>query len=84
MPRCVRNFWIELEVGGRKRTISAGPRGIKGGFKCNIYVREDGEVSNNSLQVNGYSTGGEVELEVKGFGRKFSNHFGYVSASLKR
>jgi hypothetical protein len=43
-PRNVRNFWLELEVDGKKTRVATGPRGKTGGFKLTIYIRDDGSV----------------------------------------
>lgn len=45
MPRCVRNFWVELDVDGRS-SIAAGPRAKEGGFLINIKQRDIGLVTN--------------------------------------
>ena len=44
MPRNVRNFWIELDVDGRKSCITTGPRSKDGGFKLTVYQREKGNI----------------------------------------
>lgn len=46
MPRNVRNFWIEIDVDGRKERIAAGPVNKDGGFALNIKQRKNGEIIN--------------------------------------
>ena len=42
MPRNVRNFWIELNIDGRKSRIATGPVSKDGGFSATIYMRDAG------------------------------------------
>ncbi len=43
-PRCVRNFWVELEVDGKKTKVKTGPRSSSGGIYLQIYMRNKGHV----------------------------------------
>jgi hypothetical protein len=45
MPRCVRNFWIETDVDGKKERVATGPRQANGGFETTIKMRNDGDVA---------------------------------------
>lgn len=51
-PRNVRNFWIELDVDGRKERIATGPRSADGGFMLTIKMREKGTVK-EALVIEG-------------------------------
>ncbi len=53
--RNVRNFWITLDVDGRKERIETGPRQSFGGFRATILMREDGGVSDHRLTIDGQS-----------------------------
>ncbi len=53
MPRNVRNFWIEIEVDGKKEKIATGPKAADGGFTMKIFVRENGNVSDNAVLISG-------------------------------
>jgi hypothetical protein len=64
-PRCVRNFWVELEVAGHKKEIKTGPIGAKGGFFLKVCIREDGQVSDAYLTVQGTSDGDTNTLEIQ-------------------
>lgn len=44
MSRNVRNFWIEVEVDGRRTRISAGPKSKDGGLSVRLFQRDRGEV----------------------------------------
>lgn len=44
MPRNVRNFWIELEVDGKKSRIATGPVRKDGGFRMTIKQRSSGRI----------------------------------------
>lgn len=63
MPRNVRNFWIELDVDGRKARIATGPRRRDGGFECVIRMREAGYVT-RVLQLRGSESDGLLTLTV--------------------
>jgi len=52
MPRNVRNFWIELEVDGRKQRIATGPVSKGGGFSLTVKMRDQGEII-TALSVEG-------------------------------
>ncbi|MEE8361711.1 MAG: hypothetical protein V3R71_06115, partial [Gemmatimonadales bacterium] len=52
MPRNVRNFWVELEVDGRRERVATGPQGKDGGFELTIKQRFKGEIV-NVLTVKG-------------------------------
>lgn len=54
MPRNVRNFWIELDVDGRKEKVATGPVRKDGGFSATIYMRDKGEVV-RTLAIEGHS-----------------------------
>lgn len=64
MPRMVRNFWIQADVGHRK--MESGPRGADGGFDLLIRVRERGEVSGKVIRLTGRSIGGELFIDMEG------------------
>lgn len=44
MPRNVRNFWIELDVDGRKTLIACGPVARDGGFRLRVFMRDKGSI----------------------------------------
>jgi len=54
-PRCVRNFWIELEVDGKKERIATGPRNSGGGFELVIKMRDRGGIA-TPARITGYAT----------------------------
>ncbi len=45
MPRNVRNFWLELEVDGKKSKVATGPVAKDGGFQLKVLQRDNGEVT---------------------------------------
>lgn len=53
MPRNVRNFWLELDVDGR-RTVATGPQAKDGGFSLSIRMRDNGGIT-RAMQVSGYA-----------------------------
>lgn len=54
MPRNVRNFWIELEVDGRKTRIATGPIAADGGFVLTVRQRDRGGII-TPLRLGGYA-----------------------------
>lgn len=57
MPRNVRNFWLELEVDGRKAKVATGPRRSDGGFRLTILIRKDGNICQEEVVIRGDATG---------------------------
>jgi hypothetical protein len=64
MPRNVRNFWLDIEVDGRKAGVGTGPRNKDGGFRCHVRQRSDGQVHHNTIVVEGIVRDGLLELKV--------------------
>lgn len=64
MPRNVRNFFLELEVDGRKSTIRTGPVSKGGGFSLTIRIRESGDISSKYLLVRGIERDGLLNLSA--------------------
>ena len=56
MPQHTRNFWIDLDVDGRKNSIGTGPRSKDGGFEMTILMREDGDISDKRVRIVGTSS----------------------------
>lgn len=54
MPRNVRNFWLELDIGGKKQRVATGPRNKEDGFYLTILMRENGSISQKKMHVRGY------------------------------
>ncbi len=71
MPRCVRNFWIELDVDGKKEKIATGPKSAGGGFYLRVKVRKEGYVHNQYVALVGRVVGEEVVLELVDFKGKY-------------
>jgi hypothetical protein len=64
MPRNVRNFWIELDVDGRKETLEAGPVSKTGGFSITIKMRNDGDIE-IPVRINGFANDeGDICLSI--------------------
>ena len=66
MPRNVRNFWVELDVDGRKSKVAAGPVSKDGGFNLTVKMRDGGEII-KPLAVRGWvRVGGKLALFING------------------
>ena len=66
MPRVTRNFWIDLQVDGRSSYIGTGPRNKDGGFKMMISVREEGDISNKKINIEGICTNDRLKIFIDG------------------
>lgn len=44
MPRTVRNFWVEVEIDGRRTRLRGGPARKDGGLNITIYQRDRGTI----------------------------------------
>lgn len=64
MPRNVRNFWVRVNVDGKKTPVATGPRRRDGGFSCNIQMRSDGDIHPDEVTVEGKNNGGLLVLKV--------------------
>jgi hypothetical protein len=53
MPRNVRNFWIELDVDGKKQRVATGPVRSDGGFRIRVLIRDQGGISSTTLTIQG-------------------------------
>lgn len=51
MPRCVRNFWVEVNSDARAKAIGTGPVSKDGRMKIRLFVREKGKISDLTLAV---------------------------------
>ena len=66
MPRNVRNFWIELDVDGRKKKVCTGPRTANGEFEITIRVRDHGDISPEELKIWGrIDSDGTLSVDAK-------------------
>jgi hypothetical protein len=64
MPRCVRNFFLQIEVDGKKTPIRTGPRSKNGGFHCRLLIRTDGQVHNDDVTIEGRERNGLLYLTI--------------------
>lgn len=81
----VRNFWIEVEIDGRKTKLTGGPVGKNGGMRINLYQRSNGEIT-KPLSINCYAVPiadkDEILLETSVMNTtgdpNYSDSWGYV------
>lgn len=64
MPQNVRNFWLELDVDGRKSRIACGPQSKDGGFILTIKQRDKGGII-KAMYVVGTCTDGLIRLTAE-------------------
>ncbi len=63
--RNVRNFFIKGQVDGRETPIGTGPRSKDGGFELEIFMRENGSISDKTVHISGFARpDGTLELRV--------------------
>jgi len=67
MPRNVRNFWLELEVDGKKTPVATGPVAKDGGFQMIIRQRDNGEVTKAGELHGRVDQDGNLSLHWFGF-----------------
>ena len=65
MPRNVRNFWIELEVDGKKTPIATGPVSADGGFNIRIRMRNKGDIYEKYVYIKGSAQDGRLLLTAE-------------------
>jgi hypothetical protein len=65
MPRCVRNFWLDADIDGRRSRFASGPRTRDGGFRLDIYTRERGAIGPSPVRVSGRCCAGTLSLTVE-------------------
>jgi hypothetical protein len=63
MPRSVRNFWVDLNVDGRRTAVGSGPRRKDGGFSEEIYIRDEGCIR-RALSISGYAVNEKLIINV--------------------
>jgi len=61
-PRNVRNFWLELEVDGKKTKVATGPVRKDGGFVLTVKQRNIGSVMYSGELVGQANAKGELSL----------------------
>jgi hypothetical protein len=65
VPRNVRNFWLNADIDGRRSRFASGPRGRDGGFRLDIYHREQGCISPRALHIFGRCIQGKLRISVE-------------------
>ena len=63
MPRIVRNFWIDLDVDGRKHAVATGPRSRNGGLRLTLQQCNEGCLD-KALEINCYC-GSDGQLHTR-------------------
>jgi hypothetical protein len=64
VPRTVRNFWLDINVDGKKAGIGTGPRSRDGGFRCRVLMRSNGRILDEELMIDGIVVNGLLKLRV--------------------
>lgn len=60
----IRNFWVEGHIDGRRTPISGGPQSREGGIDLTIKMRDQGEISNHVMRIEGIERAGTLQLEA--------------------
>lgn len=61
----IRNFWIDVDIDGRKTRLSGGPKSKDGGFSMTICQRDKGQIT-KSFQIEGRIKGDELTIFISG------------------
>lgn len=59
----VRNFWIEVDIDGRKTPLCGGPRRKDGGMDVSLYQRDEGNVE-LALHIRCFERNGKLTIVV--------------------
>lgn len=62
--KVTRNFWTDIDIDGRRTSLSGGPASADGGFQQVVYMRAAGSTAEIALTVQGQATDGELRLTV--------------------
>lgn len=84
LTMAIRNWWIEVEIEGRKTKLTGGPRAKDGGFTLVVRQRDDGE-SIAFVRIDGIVLGGGgLELRIDPCVTMLRNADGSLSRTTKR
>jgi hypothetical protein len=70
MPRNVRNFWIDLDVDGRKGRVGTGPQAKEGGFDMVIKTRDYGEIRKAVTILGRAKPDGTLTIRIEAAGQE--------------
>lgn len=85
MPRNVRNFWLELEVDGKRTPVATGPVAEDGGFLLVLKIRNAGQVVYAGQLEGSADADGNLQVEwVRGSGEVGTLNNDIVIAKAKR
>ena len=76
----IRNFWVEVEIDGRKTTFKGGPRNKNGGMRITLYQRDNGKIIKPlKIACLAFDTNGVITLNTTVFNTldDFSDSWGY-------
>jgi len=65
-PRNVRNFWLEIQIDGRKTRIACGPQKKDGGFSICILQRDKGQIATGAYVEGRAGPDGDLVLAADG------------------
>lgn len=57
------NFWVDINIDGRKTRLSGGPKNKDGGFSMAIYQRDKGQ-SVKALEIEGVVEDNKLAIYV--------------------
>ncbi len=82
----IRNFWVEGHIDGRRTPISGGPQSREGGINLVIKMRDQGEIGNVAMCIEGTEREGTLQLEawIEHDGVRQEPSIGYTTLRDKR
>lgn len=61
--RAVRNFWLDVDIDGRKTNLEDGPKSRFGGFYARIKQRDRGSIT-CPVEIEGIEDDGELTIKI--------------------
>ena len=76
----LRNFWVEVEIAGRKTKLKGGPAKRLGGMKITLYQRDKGTIHKSVTVDCEADAVGNLMTTVQAYqpGFKLTNEMTYV------
>lgn len=59
----IRNFWLDVNIDGRKTNLEGGPRSRFGGFLARINQRDRGSIT-TPIEIEGIEDDGELVVKI--------------------
>jgi hypothetical protein len=78
MPRITRNFWVDVDIDGRRTQLSGGPCGRRGEFSATFYIRDQGSVLRAVAVTGRAMSDGTLSIDVSAAGDVAQSTTGHI------